>query len=354
MLLLPHTALLALVLSLFDYPPSLPSRATRHSTCDAFDHPAAYYDTCAVYHNTSSTHAPLFGSVDSVDGHSAFVSIAAATPQAQPLPTFASLPFLPTLVNSSSATASSPYHLLLLHSATDPFSLHVLPQFHLLARLFPRVRMLAVDCGGEDVYAFHRLINTSVTLPFPLLSSFAVAASSTVDGSAAWWSSLWVRLRSVLSLSSWWSAVSPVPAAVVTAPSLSFSSHYLVRGLPTLLLFDASTVQQPNMRWPRSLPLLVQHVAQATGMQPELLDDVTAAEDEQEAEPVIEDTADEDEADEWDEMRELDVLFGVTGEIDLGLCFGVLGMSVVHWLHRLKDKLDRWEVEAMAVQHVGI
>lgn len=146
---------------------------------------------------------------------------------------------------------------------------------------------------------------------------------------------------------------------------MSFSSHFLVRGLPTLLLFQQSAVQQPSVRWPRSLPQLTQHIAHATGQQPHKLLDDQAAEAE---EAVLEEREGgarrseaeleaEEEEDEWfgdDELSELDELLGVTSELEYGLVFGVLGMSVVHWLHRLKDKLDRWEVEVMALQHAGI
>ena len=55
-----------------------------------------------------------------------------------------------------------------------------------------------------------------------------------------------------------------------------------------------------------------------------------------------------------DEASGMDELLDVTSELDYGLLCGVVGMSVVDWLRRLKDRLDQWEVEAMAVQHVAI
>ena len=354
MILFPHTALLALVLSLLGYGPPFPPSPTRQPTCPDFAHTAAFFDTCAVY-NTSAA-APFFGSVEHLDAQAAFAILRAAAPPAPPLPTFSELPFLPPLASSTASSSSarpSQYHLLLLHTSTDPFSLHALPHFHIAARRFPTIRFLAVDCEAENVYTFHRLINTTVTLPFPFIS-----ASSTAPTNNATWllgpsfvSSLWPRLRSLLSLSSWWVAGPALPPPPAAAPSLSFSSHYLVRGLPSLLLFHQSVVQQPSIRWPRSLAQLTQHIAHVTGEKWEMeLDDeegevemdTAAGMDESEVENVD------------DDVSELDELFGVTSELDYGLLFGVLGMSVVHWLHRLKDRMDRWEVEAMAVQHVAM
>ena len=355
MILFPHTALLALLLSLLGYSPPLPARTVQQPTCQAFDHPAAYFHTCPAYYNSSSTPAPLFGSVDRLDGPTAFAIIQAAAPPPPPLPTFASLPFLPPLTNHTSSSDSSLYHLLLLHTSADPFSLHLLPQFHLLARRFPRIHFLAVECDGEDVYAFHPLINTSVTLPFPFISTSPAPPTTdvTVQSTASSWSSLWSGLRSLLSLSEWWLRAPALPPPSAVAPSLSFSSHYLVRGLPSLLLFHSSSVQQPNIRWPRTLAQLTQHIAQATNQQPESADNAMEELYEEEEPGELTNTDEYDESID-DDVNELDELFGVTSELDYGLLFGVVGMSVVHWLHRLKDKLERWEVEALAVQHVAM
>ena len=304
-------------------PPSL--------TCDAHLHSLSnLFSECPLPPlNHTLSHLPLYGSVISVTP-STLLSLLSSPPSPPP-PTFASLPFIPTPTPPPSSTA---WALLLIFSPFEPFSLHLLPIFHALAYTFPHLLLLSLDWREAQAWAGRPTpFNASIVIP-SLLSPLPPSSPSP--------HSFFSVLRHPLSLSTWWASSPHLLKGEPLPPSLSVTSPYVVRALPSLLLFHHGVLVHHLHKWPRSYHHLVEHVQGLTGMVAGELPQWAGEEGDGEGEGEDEEVEEED----WE------VLYDLTAQVDVGLVCSVVGMTAVHWLHRWKERLETWE--ALARPHAAM